>query len=169
MKSAASLLIIAGVVLLVAACGGAGGEGEEQTAEQRLTVLEAQMQSFQDYVVQQANKESDRTHQAATPGELIIGDGVDEDGNPIVRAVPQYSLKYENASENEKEIVLWMADCSARTYLNPDLPAVVLDREVEEAAEKMWVALGMGQYQSFEHFIGQSFAFCQTHVVEDDE
>ena len=80
-----------------------------------------------------------------------------------------YTLAKKDASENELEIVRWMADCTARTYLNPNLPKEVIEREVTESERRMWEALEAGQYGSFEAYIGMAFSFCQARIVEENQ
>ncbi len=143
------------VTLSLAGCGSddESSPGGGQSDSERLAALESQMQSFQDYIVAQAKKEREGKGDAA--------DGAAPEA--------QYTLEKGNASENEREIVLWMADCTARTYLNPNLPKEVVDREIAESERKMWEALEAGQYNSFEAFIGMAFNFCQARIVEENE
>ena len=153
------------------ACGGGdeGAEGAPQgTVEERLIAVEGQMHSLQEYVVAQAQKAAG---QKETPGQVVVLDegGGDSDSPPSYRIVPQYSLSKDDASENEKEIVVWMADCAARTYLNPNLPAEVIDREIVESERRMWDALESGQYSSFENYIGMAFSFCQARIVQENQ
>ena len=142
-------------LLVLAACGGddesASGDGGSDS--ERLTALEEQMKTFQEYIVAQAKKDRERG------GSLTSGEGSE----------PQYTLAKSNASENELEIVRWMADCTARTYLNPNLPREVVDREIAESERRMWEALEAGQYSSFEAYIGMAFSFCQARIVEENE
>ena len=145
------------LVVLVVATGGCGGDDESASAggkldSERVAALEAQMKSFQDYIVAQAQKER-------AGGSPTNGSAVEH----------QYALAKENASENELEIVRWMADCTARTYLNPNLPEEVFNREIEESERRMWEALEAGQHNSFEAFIGMAFSFCQARIVEENK
>ena len=149
-----SLLLVAAMVAIT----GCGGEDEGASADgrsdgERIAALEAQMKSFQDYIVAQAQKER------AGGGSITNGASVE----------PQYTLAKGNASENELEIVRWMADCTARTYLNPNLPEEVFNREIEESERRMWEALEAGQHSSFEAFIGMAFSFCQARIVEENQ
>ena len=136
-------------------CGGddEGGSADASSNSARIAALEAQVKTFQDYIVAQAQKEG-------------AGGGAVTNGKSTA---PLYTLAKENASENELEIVLWMADCTARTYLNPSLPEDVFNREIEESERKMWEALEAGQYNSFEAFIGMAFSFCQARIVEENQ
>ena len=79
-----------------------------------------------------------------------------------------YTLGRERASENEQEIVRWIAECSANSYLNLDLPEQVIEREVDEVEAEMWDALEIGQHSSFEQFIGLSFRLCHATLVDDN-
>ena len=149
-----TLLLVVVTVALV----GCGGDDESASADgrsdgERIAALETQMKTFQDYIVAQAQKER-------------AGGGAVTNG---AAAEPQYKLTKENASENEVEIVSWMADCTARTYLNPNLPEEVFNREIEESERRMWDALEAGQYNSFEAFIGMAFSFCQARIVEENQ
>ena len=146
------------LVVLVVATAGCGGEDEGASAggksdSERITALESQMKSFQDYIVAQAQKER-------------AGGGSSTNGSAVEH---QYALAKENASENELEIVRWMAHCTARTYLNPNLPEEVFNREIEESERRMWAALEAGQHNSFEAFIGMAFSFCQARIVEENQ
>ena len=146
------------LVVLVVATAGCGGEDESASAggkldSERVAALEAQMKSFQDYIVAQAQKERSGGDSLAS-GEA---------------AGPQYTLAKKDASENELEIVRWMADCTARTYLNPNLPEEVFNREIEESERRMWEALEAGQHSSFKAFIGMAFSFCQARIVEENK
>ena len=149
-----ALLLVAAMI----ATAGCGGEDEGASADgksdgERIAALEAQMKSFQDYIVAQAQRER-------TGGSSLTNGAAVE---------PQYTLAKENASENELEIVRWMADCTARTYLNPNLPKEVIEREITESERRMWEALEAGQYGSFEAFIGMAFSFCQARIVEENQ
>ena len=128
-------------------------------------ILEAQISSFQDYIVMQTQKEAERQSR-----QVIVevgGDGQETISTTAFLSAPLYSLRREKASENETEIVMWMADCAARTYLNPDLPTEVIDREIAESVDRMWNALETGQYSSFENYIGMAFRFCQAKLVKE--
>lgn len=149
------------------ACGGDDEAAGELSTDDRLLALEAQMAGFTEYIVAQTQKE-----QELQSRQVIVEVG--EDGEETVSttayiAPPLYSLRRADASENEQEIVLWMADCAARSYLNPDLPKEVIDREITETESRMWAALESGQYSSFENYIGMAFRFCQARIVEDGE
>ena len=145
------------LTVAIAMAVGCGGDDESASTDgksdsERIAALEAQMKSFQDYIVAQAQRE--RT-----------GDGSLANG---AAAGPQYTLAKKDASENELEIVRWMGDCTARAYLNPNLPEEVFNREIEESERRMWEALEVGQYSSFEAFIGMAFSFCQARTVEEN-
>ena len=141
-------------LLVLAACGGddESATGDGGSGSKRLAALEEQRKTFQEYIVAQAKKDRER-------------------GGSLTSEVsgPQYTLAKSNASENELEIVRWMADCTARTYLNPNLPKEVVDREIAESERRMWEALEAGQYSSFEAYIGMAFSFCQARIVEENE
>ena len=145
-----TLLTVA--IATAVSCGGddEGASTDGKLDSERIAALEAQMKSFQDYIVAQAQKERSGGDSLAS-GEA---------------AGPQYTLAKKDASENELEIVRWMADCTARTYLNPNLPEEVFNREIEESERRMWEALEAGQHNSFEAFIGMAFSFCQARIVE---
>lgn len=145
------------LTVAIATAMGCGGDDESASTDgnsdsERIAALEAQMKSFQDYIVAQAQRER------AGGGSLASGEG----------AGPQYALAKKDASENELEIVRWMADCTARTYLNPNLPEEVFNWEIEESERRMWESLEAGQYSSFEAFIGMAFSFCQARIVEEN-
>ncbi len=145
------------LVVVTVALVGCGGDDESASAggepdSERIAALETQMKSFQDYIVAQAQNER------GSGGTVTNG----------AAAERQYTLAKENASENELEIVSWMADCTARTYLNPNLPEEVFNREIEESERRMWESLEAGQYTSFEAFIGMAFSFCQARIVEEN-
>ncbi len=156
-------------MVLAAACGGDGeGEGgaEELSTEDRFASIEARLTSFEQYIALQAQ------NQAAQGQQVVVEIG--EEGQEIVSttayiAPPLYSLRRADASENELEIVLWMADCGARTYLNPELPEEVIDWEIAKTESQMWEALENGQYSSFEEYIGQSFRFCRVEIVDEGD
>ena len=80
-----------------------GASADGRSDSERIAALEAQMKSFQDYIVAQAQKER------AAGGSLANGAAVE----------PQYTLAKENASENELEIVRWMADCTVSDVPEP--------------------------------------------------
>ena len=123
-----------------------------RTAE-RIAALEEQMNTFQEYIIAQARKDREGG-----------GSSIDDQGSG-----PPYTLAKKDASENELEIVRWMADCTARTYLNPNLPKEVIEREITESERRMWQALEAGQYGSFEAYIGMAFSFCQARIVEENQ
>ena len=162
-----ALALCALAALGASACfwgGGDAGEGAMST-EERLLALETQMESFVQYIAAQAEL------QAAGEARQVVVE-VGEDGEEVVKTTayigpPLYSLKRADASENEREIVRWMADCASRTYLNPDLPKEVLDREIAQTEDEMWGALESGQYSSFENYIGMAFSFCRAELAED--
>ena len=171
-KSEIRLRLLTLALCALAALGGSacfwGGDeaGEDAlTIDERLLALEAQMESFQLYIAAQAEL------QAASESRQVVVE-VGEDGEEVVKTTayirpPLYSLKRADASENELEIVRWMADCASRTYLNPELPEEVLDREITQTESEMWDALASGQYSSFENYIGMAFSFCRAEVVEE--
>ena len=141
---------------LAVACGGGDGSGgavEPGSIEARVVSLEGKMANFEAYVVAQAQLQAE---QAAAGGPAGTESEI------------TYSLGKVNASENEQEIVRWMAECSANSYLNPDLPQQVIDREIDKAEAELWDSLEVGQYSSFEQFIGLGFRFCQATLVEDN-
>ncbi len=142
-------------LLVLAACGGDDEtfSGNGRSDSERIAALEEQMKAFQEYIVAQAKKDRERG------GSSTHGHG----------AEPLYTLAKKDASENELEIVRWMADCTARTYLNPDLPKEVIEREITESERRMWQALEAGQYGSFEAYIGMAFSFCQARIVEENQ
>ncbi len=150
----AAVVLLAVTIATAAGCGGddESSSGDGKSDSERITALEAQMKTFQDYIVAQAQKER-------------AGGGTPANG---AAPGPHYRLAKEDASENELEIVRWMADCTARTYLNPNLPEEVFNRETEESERRMWDALEAGQYNSFEAFIGMAFSFCQARIVEEN-
>ena len=164
-----ALAICALAALGTSACffgGDDAGEGALSTAE-RVQILEAQMDSFQQYIAVQAEL------QATNEARQVVVE-VGEDGEEVLRTTayigpPLYSLNRADASENEQEIVLWMADCAARTYLNPELPEEVVDYEISKTQDRMWAALKGGQYSSFEDYIGQSFKFCRAEIVDEGD
>ena len=152
LRLGAALLV---ALLVLVACGGDDGSSsaDGRSDSERIAALEEQMKSFQEYVVAQAKKDRER------------GDSsIDDQGSG-----PPYMLAKRDASENELEIVRWMANCTARTYLNPNLPKEVIEREVTESERRMWEALEAGQYGSFEAYIGMAFSFCQARIVEDNQ
>ena len=160
-------LLLTLALLAMTGCGGddEGDAAGELSTDDRLAIMEAQMSAFQEYIVAQAQKE---TQQQSRQVVVEVG----EDGEEVVSttafiSAPLYSLRRQDASENEEEIVLWMADCAARTYLNPDLPTEVVDHEIARSADQMWNALETGQYSSFENYIGMAFRFCQARIVEE--
>ena len=142
-------------LLLLAACGGddESSSASGRSDSERIAALEEQMRAFQEYIVAQAKKDRERGGSSAN-GQS---------------AEPLYTLAKKDASENELEIVRWMADCTARTYLNPNLPREVIEREITESERRMWEALEAGQYGSFEAYIGMAFSFCQARIVEDNQ
>ena len=148
-------VLLLATLLLLAACGGDDESASEngRSDSERLVALEEQMKTFQEYIVAQAKK--DRASGGSSAN--VQGSG------------PLYKLAKTDASENELEIVRWMADCTARTYLNPNLPKEVIDREVTESERRMWEALEAGQYNSFEAYIGMAFSFCQARIVEENQ
>ena len=142
-------------LLVLAACGGdeESSSANGRSDSERIAALEEQMKTFQEYIVAQAKKDRERG-----------GSAIDNQGSE-----PLYTLAKKDASENELEIVLWMADCTARTYLNPNLPKEVIEREITESERRMWEALEAGQYGSFEAYIGMAFSFCQARIVEENQ
>ena len=151
MRLGAALLV---ALLVLSACG---GDDESASADGRSTARgsrrwKRQMNAFQEYIVAQAKKDRERG-----------GSSIDAQSS-----MPPYTLARKDASENELEIVRWMADCTARTYLNPNLPKEVIEREVTESERRMWEALEAGQYGSFEAYIGMAFSFCQARIVEEN-
>ncbi len=142
-------------LLVLAACGDddESSSANGRSDSERIAALEEQMKSFQDYIVAQAKKDR------ASGGSSTNSQG----------SVAQYTLARKDASENELEIVRWMADCTARTYLNPNLPKEVIEREITESERRMWEALEAGQYGSFEAYIGMAFSFCQARIVEENQ
>ena len=171
-KSGVRLRLLALALCALAAIGASAcfwgdgdAEGSALTTEERLLALEAQVESFMQYIAAQAEL------QAANEARQVTVE-VGEDGEEVVKTTayispPLYSLKRADASDNEREIVRWMADCASRTYLNPDLPKEVLDREISQTEDEMWDALESGQYSSFENYVGMAFSFCRAEVVED--
>ena len=147
----AALLV---ALLVLAACGGdERSSSDGRSDSERIAALEEQMKAFQEYIVAQAKKDR------ASGGSSVDGQGSE----------PLYTLARNDASENELEIVRWMADCTARTYLNPNLPKEVIEREITESERRMWQALEAGQYGSFEAYIGMAFSFCQARIVEENQ
>ena len=146
---------ILAALLFLTACGGddESSSANGRSDSERIAALEEQMKSFQEYIVAQAKKDR------ASGGSSID----DQDSGPL------YTLAKKDASENELEIVRWMADCTARTYLNPNLPKEVIEREITESERRMWQALEAGQYGSFEAYIGMAFSFCQARIVEENQ
>lgn len=147
------LMLMTCLTFLGVACGGDGGEGDEvasATDTARLDALEERVSGIEGYIAGQVAAQQN--------------DGADEDS--MVK--PVYALKRENASENEASIVRWIAECTADSYLNPDLPPEVRDREISKNEEQMWNALAIGQYVSFEQFIGQAYSFCQAVILQED-
>ena len=142
------------VLLVLAACGGddENSSADGRSDSKRIAALEEQMKTFQEYIVAQARKDRERG------GSSIDGQS----------SGPLYALAKKDASGNELEIVRWMADCAARTYLNPNLPMEVIEREITESERRMWEALEAGQYGSFEAYIGMAFSFCQARIVEEN-
>ena len=142
-------------LLVLAACGGddESSSANGRSDSERIAALEEQMKNFQEYIVAQAKK-----------GREGGGSSIDDHGSE-----PLYTLAKKDASENELEIVRWMADCTARTYLNPNLPKEVIEREIAESERRMWEALEAGQYGSFEAYIGMAFSFCQARIVEENQ
>ncbi len=156
-------------MLLAVACGGddgADGSGTTGSPEDRLAEIEARMAGFEQYIAAQVQL------QQQGQGQQVVVE-IGEEGEEIVSttafiAPPLYSLRRQDSTENEQEIVLWMADCAARTYLNPELPEEVVNYEIEKTQERMWAAIEGGQYSSFEDYIGQSFKFCRAEIVEEE-
>ena len=156
-------------LLLVLLCGlliGCGGDDEEGqlSPEQRMENMEAQLTGLQQFIAQEFAKDE---------GQQSVVVEVSEENGEVVSttayiASPLYSLERSEASDNEIEIVEWMADCAAKTYLNPELPREVVQREVKETEERMWEALESGQYSSFEAYIGMAFSFCHARLVEGE-
>ena len=142
-------------LLVLAACGGddESSSANGRSDSERISALEEQMKAFQEYIVAQAKKDREGG-----------GSSIDDQGTE-----PLYTLSKKDASENEQEIVRWMADCTARTYLNPNLPKEVIEREITESERRMWEALEAGQYGSFEAYIGMAFSFCQARIVEENQ
>ena len=142
-------------LLVLAACGGddESSSANGRSDSERIAALEEQMKNFQEYIVAQAKKGRERG-----------GSSIDDQGSE-----PLYTLAKKDASENELEIVRSMADCTARTYLNPNLPKEVIEREIKESEHRMWEALEAGQYGSFEAYIGMAFSFCQARIVEENQ
>lgn len=143
------------VLLVLTACGGddESSSANGRSDSERIAALEEQMKTFQEYIVAQARKDREGG-----------GSSIDDHGSE-----PLYTLAEKDASENELEIVRWMADCTARTYLNPNLPKEVIEREITESERRMWEALEAGQYSSFEAYIGMAFSFCQARIVEENQ
>ena len=158
-------------MLLAVACGGddgADGSGATGSPEDRIAELEARMTGFEQYIAAQV-----QLQQQQGQGQQVVVE-IGEEGEEIVSttayiAPPLYSLRRQDSTENEQEIVLWMADCAARTYLNPELPEEVVNYEIEKTQERMWDALEGGQYSSFEDYIGQSFKFCRAEIVDEGD
>lgn len=148
--------------LLLMGCGGgdeedAASDAGDDSLAQRVAQIEAEQQGFRDFI--RAHMENDHA-----PGQT---GSAQPSANGVVQ--PTYTLSRDAASENEHAIVRWIADCSVRNYLNPDLPPEIIDREIEKTESEMWDSLESGQYVSFEAFIGTSFNFCRPRVVEPDE
>ena len=145
-----TLLALAAVVALVGvACG---GDDEEAQAAAN-AALEKRVRDIEGHIARQVVAESEASGR---------NEGVDGYVAP-----PVYALERTKATENEQAIVLWMAECAVNSYINPDLPDQVRERDVIKTENEMWEALEAGQYISFEQFIGQAFAFCQATLVED--
>lgn len=149
-----------GVMVLAAACGGDEGAAEgapgalgSGSPEERIAALEARAQDFQDFMVAQARA-------AAASGDE---EGVD--GALNGSGFEPYLLTYETATENERNIVTWMAECSAKGYLHPGLPEQVFSREAKEREAALWEGLANGQYSSFSFLIGLAFSFCEADLV----
>ena len=147
-----AVLLVA--LLVLAACGSddESSSANGRSDSERIVALEEQMKNFQEYIVAQAKKERE------VGDSSIVAQGFE----------PLYTLAKKDASENEREIVRWMADCTARTYLNPNLRKEVIEREATESERRMWEALEAGQYGSFEAYIGMAFNFCQARIVEEN-
>ena len=162
------------------ACGGDDTEAAAgaPSVEERIAILEARIDAFQEYIVTQTQKEQEEKEtEAELAGQTVVGAP-----GPVVPATPAqaqpnsspstpqqpqfyvtepvYTLTKENASENEQRIVAQMADCSKRKYLNENLSEDIIKWEVEKEEEMMWEALASGQFVSFDQFVGMAFQFC---------
>ncbi len=160
MRNRARALLIIVMLLSIMVVAGCGGGDEESAANEvdALAVLGERVAGIERYIAGQVALEEER--KSGGGGRGMNGEG------PV--AEPVYSLARENASENELAIVLWMAECTTDSYLNPELPDQVRGREIENVEASMWEALETGQYVSFEQFIGQAFSFCRAIVVEGE-
>lgn len=146
-----TLLVLAALMALApVACG---GDGEAVDEAARLAAFEERLKGVEGHIARQVVAENEA-------GARNLG----VDGYV---APPVYALKRSKAMENEQAIVLWMAECAVNSYINPELPDQVRERDVIKTENEMWEALEAGQYVSFEQFIGQAFAFCQATLVED--
>lgn len=150
-------IALVGALALVAlgvACGGeepaAPGAVGSGSPEERIAALEARAKGFEEFMVAQSAN-------AAAAAEAA------EDESGFL----DYKLEREAATENERNIVRWMAECSARGYLHPGLPEQVLEREITEREELIWTGLAEGQYSSFNFLIGIVFTFCEADLVEE--
>ena len=137
-----------------AACGGED-EAEVAAEASRMDALEQRLSGIEGYIAGQVQAQQNGA--AKTNGRV---------GDDLV-AQPLYALDRENASDNEVSIVRWMAECTSDSYLNPELPPEVREREVGKVEAEMWNALAAGQYVSFEQFIGQAFSFCQAVILRE--
>ena len=146
-----TLLALAALMALApVACG---GDGEAVDDAAKLAAFEERLRGVEGHIARQVVAENE-----ASARNLGVDGYV---------APPVYALKRSKATENEQAIVLWMAECAVNSYINPDLPDQVRERDVIKTENEMWEALEAGQYISFEQFIGQAFAFCQATLVED--
>ena len=152
---AGALLAALAVVILAAACGGdegaADGAPGSGSPEERIAALEARAQDFQDFMVAQAR------------AAAASGDEGENDANGS--GFEPYLLTRETATENERNIVRWMSECSAQGYLHPGLPEQVFKREADEREAALWEGLANGQYSSFSFLIGLAFSFCEADLV----
>ena len=144
------LALLALLAVIPAACG---GDDEEAATGITVESLDQRLAGIEGYIAAQVRKENERPGLAGVDGYV---------------AEPVYALKRRQSSENEQAIVLFLAECSVESYLNPGLPDQIRDREIQETEDKMWEALEAGQYVSFETYIGQAFTFCEATLVEDN-
>lgn len=89
-----AVLLVA--LLVLAACGSddESSSANGRSDSERIVALEEQMKNFQEYIVAQAKKERE------VGDSSIVAQGFE----------PLYTLAKKDASENEREIVRWMAD-----------------------------------------------------------
>ena len=165
-KGKALVLVLMSVALMLG-CFWGDDEEDEVTVDDRIGNIEAQLTGFGAYLAAQQALLDEQQQRS------VVVEVSDDEGEIVSTtayiAPPLYSLKKGEASENEIEIVQWMADCAARTYLNPDLPEEVVEREVAVSEERMWTALESGQYSSFENYIGMAFNFCHARIVQEED